>query len=342
MQKASPSPLAKQADPGLSLQAGATASSIAAPSNAAPEAVPRGSLGLPMSPQVSPSELCTMLRLPTDAISYATLAAMMGERLPLDQASAQIIRRFARRHHDDPAAARLAARALAAGLGSEVVSGSFLSAVMDVVLSGNGHGSGDSGGDGRNQTNDGTGGEDSDTPAHESTDGSGGDAGAGSGGAGGSAGSRAGHRGGTAKPEGNEDVEILRLSKALQDGLKGVLLDPEMLSLSVPGKDGSGWVCVPFDISIKGVSLHGFFRIWYYSYTRVGRMVVDVRFGEERRLFELAELDGEHGIVYYSNDETENAAFVAEFKGRALVTSSDLDSGYARELLSRTGVVEDA
>lgn len=309
------------------------ASGSASKAGSATKALPQATSNQSLPRATVPSELLAALRLPLDSIGYSTVAAMMGERLPLDTASALALRRFSKRHNDDPAASRLAARALAAGHGVEGLNDPLLSVIMEVVLGGRGLGDQDQARDNK----DGPGGNKSNAQVHAPDEASKDATGASFGGdSGGNSGN------GNTHSDGKQEEHIVRLSKAIEEGVGAVLLDPDMQGLSAPGKDGSGWACVPFDITIAGVRLHGFFRIWYYTTTKVGRMLVDVRSGERRRLFELSELDGEHKMSYYGDDEEENSAFVAEFKDRISVSTSSLNNGDAQEILSQAGVLEDA
>jgi hypothetical protein len=66
------------------------------------------------------AELLASLKLPNDGASRAAVAALMGESLPLSDANIKATRRAMARR-EDPESARLAARALAAGLDPEGV-----------------------------------------------------------------------------------------------------------------------------------------------------------------------------------------------------------------------------
>jgi hypothetical protein len=72
------------------------------------------------------AELLASLKLPNDGASRAAVAALMGESLPLNDANIKALRRAMARR-EDPESARLAARALAAGLDPEGVG-------MDTIL----------------------------------------------------------------------------------------------------------------------------------------------------------------------------------------------------------------
>ncbi len=82
------------------------------------------------------AELLASLRLPDDGASRAAVAALMGEGLPLSDANIKALRRAAAKR-EDPESARLAARALAAGLDPERIS-------LDEIVPayGQGHGQG--------------------------------------------------------------------------------------------------------------------------------------------------------------------------------------------------------
>jgi len=119
--------------------------------------------------------------------------------------------------------------------------------------------------------------------------------------------------------------------------------DSDLAALAAPHADGSGWACVPFDIDIGGMNFHGFFRIWYYSTMRsIGRLIADIRFGDERRLLELFDSGDTARIAYFADNEIERNAFVKEFDGVAIATASSIDSGDFSELWSRKSVDEDA
>jgi hypothetical protein len=243
------------------------------------------------------AELCSTLRLPPDAASYATLSAMLGERMPLDARTASAIRRAVRRHEDDPAAARAAARATAAGL-------------------------------------------DPDDPAIERLLGALDSSGAGArGGTGGEADT------GRRRDDKGDREELEALATSLRAATEAAMADGDFSAMAEPGPDGSGWACVPFSAPFGDVSFHGYMRIWYTSNgstRRVGRFVADIRFGDERRLFELSMAGGRRTVAYYSDDAPERDAFEAEFGGADAVRTAALDLGYFSELVSRRSIDEDA
>jgi len=253
----------------------------------------------------SVAELCASLRLPPDAASYATLSAMLGERLPLDGRAAAVIRRAVRRHDDDPAAARAVARAIAAGLDPDDPAVERLLGALDPAGAG-GTDAGGSGGAG------GTGGRSGDGRRHGDT---------------------------------GDREETDALASALRAAAEAAMADEDYSAMAQPRADGSGWACVPFSVPLGDVSFHGYMRIWYTSkgsVRRVGRLSADIRFGDERRLLELADAGGRRTVAYYSDDSAERDAFEAEFGDTDAVLTAGLDLGYLPELILSRSVDEDA
>jgi len=253
----------------------------------------------------SAAELCASIRMPPDAASYATLSAMLGERMPLDGRNASAIRRAVRRHDADPAAARAVARALAAGLDpDDPAVERLLGAIVPA-----GEGGSDAGGSGGA---DGSGGRSGDGRRHGDTD---------------------------------EREELDALASALRAAAEAAMADGDFSAMARPLADGSGWVCAPFSVPLGDVSFHGYMRIWYTSngsVRRVGRMAADIRFGDERRLFELSTDGARRTVAYYADDRAERDAFEAEFGDGDTVVTAGLEHGYLSELASRRSVDEDA
>ncbi len=231
----------------------------------------------------------------------------MGEGLRLDPARIMAVRRAALRHASDPAAARLAARAVAAGIDPESVE---LDSALGVL----------------------------DAPAGRRGDADGSD---GSGSADRRAGGEASRR---AAPE-DEAASLAILSEALMKAARRSLEDPTLAAMSRPDADGSGWVCAPFELEYGGTEFHGFLRIWYYSNGMsriVGRMSADIRCGGSRRLLELRGPRTSPAIAYYADDPRERSAFELEFGRRGAVRAERLERGYCGELGSGNGLDADA
>lgn len=263
------------------------------------------------------AELSAALRLPVDGATFAALSALLGENLPLDAKTAQAVRRVARLHRDDPAAARIAARALAAGLDPEGATVQKLLGVLDSADSG---GSGAPGSDGS-------------APGGSSA---------------GHDGSRGRHPDpGAVNPESaaapDDADEIRNLAAHLKAAALSAMKDPCLRDLAARNADGTGWACVPFDIPFAGINFHGFFRIMYYgTMGHVSKLVADIRFGEERRLLELAGSGPDAVMTYHADDELERLAFDTEFSGVYDASASSLSDGDFSELLSRRSIDEDA
>jgi len=262
------------------------------------------------------AELSSALRLPADSATFAALSALLGENLPLDTKTAQAIRRIARLHNDDPAAARIAARALAAGLDPE---GAAVQKVLGVLDPADSSGSG---------------GSFSDESAF----------GGGSAGHGDSRDRHPDSRPAYPVPVAAADGEEIRnLAASLKTAALVAMKDPDLRDLAARNADGSGWVCVPFIIPFAGINFHGFFRILYYATMgHAGKLVADIRFGEERRLLELTGSGPDAVMAYHADDEHERQAFDAEFSGVYGNSASALAAGDFSELLSRRSINEDA
>ncbi|MBU0929257.1 MAG: hypothetical protein KKA67_16005 [Spirochaetes bacterium] len=268
------------------------------------------------------SELCAALRIPSDGASYAALSAMIAERLPLDPSTALALRRAVRRHGDDPAAASVAARAASVGLDP---GGEACERILGILDHDDTDGSGSAGG------------------SFGSGDSSGG--GTGDGEAAGRHGDGSGGRHGDESPPGAaaDQSGILEIARSLEAAAAAAMGDPDATRLATPDPAGPYWACLPFKTEFRGVNYHGFFRLWYYSKgTKAGRLLADIRFGDQRRLLEVSGAGNGTRIAYYSGDEAERTAFEKEFSGYAGVASGDLEEGYLRELGSRKGVDEDA
>lgn len=266
---------------------------------------------------VAARELTAALRLPSDVSSFATLSALIGEGLPLDARTAQVLRRIVRLHHDDPAAARIAARALAAGLDPEGAAAQKVLGILDAS---------DSGGSGA----------------------AGSDASA----AGGSSAGRDGSRGrhpdsGGLQPEAlataPDGDQIKSLAASFKAAAQAALKDPDLRDLAARNADGSGWACIPFDIPFAGINFHGFFRILYYGMMAPAiKLVADIRCGGERRLLELTGSGNAAAIAYHADDERERVAFRTEFDAICGVSTSSLAGADFAELSLRRSVDEDA
>jgi len=234
----------------------------------------------------------------------------MGEGLRLEPSRIMAVRRAALRHGSDPAAARLAARAVAAGIDPESPD---LDSVLRILDSpggrrGGSDGSGDSGNSGNSDRR--TGGESARRSTSE-----------------------------------DEAISVAILSEALMKAAGRAMSDPRLAAMHKPEADGSGWVCAPFELEYGGTEFQGFIRIWYYSKggARVaGRMSADIRCGDSRRLLELRGPRSRPDIAYYSDDQRELSTFELEFGGKGTVRVEGLERGYCGELASGNGLDADA
>lgn len=252
------------------------------------------------------AELIVALRLPADSASYAAVSALLGENLPLETRTAQALRRFTRLHNDDPAAARIAARAMAAGLDTE---GAAVQKVLEILDPADSGGTGSSAGHGGfgNQHDD----PGAATPAVATTV--------------------------------VDEAEMRDLADKLRDAASAAMKDPDLQQMAVRKADGSAWACIPFNIPFAGIIFHGFFRILYYgTVVRAVKLVADIRFGRERRLLELSGAGPDTVMAYHADDERECQAFDAEFSHRRGIFTSSLSDGDYSELLSRWSIDEDA
>ncbi len=298
------------------LPAAATVAAVV-PTSAAP---PLTAAGIAPKAGILPgaaAELAAALRLPADSASYAALSALLGEKLPLDTRTAQVLRRITRLHHDDPAAARIAARALAAGLDPEGAAVQKVLGVLDSADSGN-SGAPCSGESSFGGSSAGYGGSREQAPDPR-----------------------------TVYPEKAAETadagEIQSLAASLKAAALEAMKDPDLRDLAAWNADDTGWVCIPFNIPFAGINFHGFFRILYYgTIGRAAKLVADIRFGEEQRLLELTGSGPDTVMAYHADDEGERQAFDAEFSGAYGYSASSLAEGYFSELLSRRSIDEDA
>jgi hypothetical protein len=137
--------------------------------------------------------------------------------------------------------------------------------------------------------------------------------------------------------------EIRSLAASLKAAALVAMKDPDLRDLAARNADGTGWVCIPFNIPFAGINFHGFFRILYYgTMDRADKLVADIRFGEERRLLELTGSGPDAVVAYHADDADERQAFDAEFRGIIRESASPLADGDFTELLSRRSIDEDA
>lgn len=239
--------------------------------------------------------------LPTDRTTFLALAALLGERLGFGEAPT--LRRIVRSRGDDPAAARLAARALAAGLDP---SAPETLAIVDSIGARDPVGGRPGGRDGREP----------------------------------GGGPRAGEEGhGTAGSE----ADIVRSAAAcLENAAEAAGRDKTLASLSRPGTYG-GWSLIPFELSIDETSFAGAARIWYdRPGAPPGRMVVDIRSGGRRNLLDIRQGPSGPRLLFRGDDEGELAAFREAFSGLGAVETGNLEDGDFEELAGLRPVDGDA
>lgn len=221
---------------------------------------------------------------------------MIAERLPLDAGTAAAIRRFARKHDDDPAASRIAARAAAAGLDPEGPEAERLFTAVG------------------------------DRPGDEA----GGWAG------GGSAGQQPSGQpdasdDGEWRPSTPDDIRLV--GQRVEQAVRAALADPDMARMVSPGPDGHGWACAPFAIPVYGVVHQGFIRIWYDAMKKhAGPIVVDVRSDDGRRVFEVNLSGNGCQLRYFSENVAENDSFSEYFRKYGVVRTAPLTEADTLEL----------
>ncbi|MBN2874686.1 MAG: hypothetical protein JXM71_06285 [Spirochaetales bacterium] len=258
------------------------------------------------------AEACATLRLPADADSLLVLSAMLGENLRLDASAAVTLRRVLRLRDGNPAAARIAARALAAGLDPE---GTEASSLLDAVL-----GVCEGGGERRGQSGEQERREPDPPPrrrgadeAHKTSD------------------QHESHDPG--EPGAVDDI-----ARALRSEAQAAKNRYELPTFATAGIEG-GWLCFPFEIRIADVDFNGFMRVLYHSgNNKAQKLVADVRFGDQRRLIELHPA----GMRYHTDDPAERERFMATFGASMMVSVDDLASGDVSELLAEPMVDSDA
>ncbi len=137
--------------------------------------------------------------------------------------------------------------------------------------------------------------------------------------------------------------EIQDLAASLKAAANTALQDADLRDLAARNPDGTGWVCIPFNIPFAGINFYGFFRILYYgTMRRVEKLVADIRFGTERRLLELTGAGSGAVMSYHADDGLERQAFDAEFSGMPGTSATPLAEGDFSELLVRRSIDEDA
>ncbi|TFG83877.1 MAG: hypothetical protein E4H20_04540 [Spirochaetales bacterium] len=238
------------------------------------------------------TDLLTSYNLPNDKASYLAVAALMGEGLSLSPENIRILRRTLSKSVDAERA-RLAARALAAGLDPE-------DPLADRILAvGQG-----------GQGNMGPGGDDARDRPGDSQE-----------------------RGASkkvAKPDrpGNVEDPDDELETALKGAISAALSDGDLRSLAAPGPDGKGWLYAPFELSDGGVDFSGFFRILFnYSSGSTEKLVVDIRSGPSRRLLALSGNGERVSVRLASADERERKAFGVLYPDGSIGELDELDPG---------------
>jgi len=281
------------------------ATTAAAPSLASPAApAAAGSGAVPGGLAARTAELCASLRVPADPASAAAIAALMGEGLRLDPARIMAVRRAALRHASDPAAARLAARAVSAGLDPESVELDSALCVLDAPA-------------GRRDGSDGSGSADrragDETPLSAAAEEE--------------AASVAFLSEALMKAARRslEEPTLAAMSKPDADG-SGWACAP--FELEYGGTEFHGFLRIWY-------YSNGMSRI-------VGRMSADIRCCGSRRLLELRGPRTSPDIAYYADDPRERAAFELEFGRRGTARSEGLHRGYLAELGSGNGLEADA
>jgi hypothetical protein len=231
---------------------------------------------------------------------------MLGEHLALTRQSAMSIRSLVKLGHDDPATARIAARALAAGLdpGSDMVE-RVIESIADTDKDPQGFdGSSNGKGDRKQETD-------------------------------------KGFRG--VADTGDETQSVLTLSNVLKTLATGAGMSDDLASLAAPGPYGGGWVCIPFKVPYNGVDFAGIMRVWYDAGSvKAGRLVADIRSGGERRLLDVREEASGRVLRYHADDMKERKAFSEAFSGFGRVMTGDLESGDLEELQQNLKVERDA
>ncbi len=270
--------------------------------------------------------LLLSLGLPDDRSSRIALSALMGEALGLDGERLRQVRLAMARPArggaaDGSLAARLAARAIAAGLDPVGAAFERVLGLCSREGSERGDGSAADGSEGRDPGD----GRESDGRRDDGRGGQ--EPGTGQG----SAGSGQGRAGAPVALEVPPDRLVAELASVFPAFLSAALSDPDLAAMARPGPSGKGWLHVPFSLSIDGVAFRGFFRILYDRDARKAeRLVADIRSGERRRILELEPGRGGPRIRYRCDDALERGRFLGEsFPG---AVSGGLDAEATVEL----------
>ncbi len=252
------------------------------------------------------TELASSLGLPADRSAFLALAAMLGELLALTPQSAMSIRRLVKLNNDDPVAARLAARAIAVGLDPD---SDLVGRVIESIA------------DSDNEPQDFEGGSNGLGDHKQESD--------------------SGFQG-FVDPY-LEVQAIHTLSEVLENCAMDAALNGDFASLTSPGPNGGGWVCIPFKVPYNGVDFAGIMRVWYDTgAVRAGRLVADIRSGGQRRLLDVREEAIGRVLRYHADDIKERIAFSEAFSGFGKVITGDLESGDLEELQQSLKVERDA
>lgn len=266
------------------------------------------------------SDIAKALHLPVDVDTFLALSALLGEKLGLHADAALAMRRFIKRHDGDPAAARVAARALASGMDPEGVEAERLMHIIE-NLSGDDDGFGSSAGGSGGKSSGGS--QDDGQPGRDAP-----------------------HE----KCVETTSAEITGIAEILSGTLQqvravdgmGMLCNVDGKKLNESGTSGY-WVCVPFEVQVHDVDFHGFLRIWYDGKVAwASRLVADIRCGDERRLMSLHGEGSNAKICYHADSLSEQDAFVAEFGKRWKVSSLSMLEGDLAELGEIPGIDADA
>ena len=256
-------------------------------------------------------ELLATLRLPADRASRMAVAALMAEGSSLDARRVSAVRSAiagagrpgGRR---ETLAARLAARAVAAGLDPDGPVARRVQAILGPYGRDESSGGGDlSGGD---------------APGTGGYEGEGGDTGAPGGHADAGGRNGDGRQAGQARIRGRVEFQVpeeeleAALAGAFAAFTESAARDGDLAAFAAPGPAGRGWMCVPFDLSLDGVDFYGTFHILIENGSgRVESLLADVECGGARRVLVLGK-DGST-LVYGADDAEERQRFLDAFPG---------------------------
>lgn len=135
---------------------------------------------------------------------------------------------------------------------------------------------------------------------------------------------------------------IFKIAQELRSLANKTLLNLEPQTLNKTGKNGAGWLLIPFEFLLDGMSFYGFFRICYYNNCRLKSFIADIRFGDQKRILELSGPGSKPTIKFGTTVKEESRQFLNHFSEIGQTSVNFVDLAYYSELENQKVVHEEA